>query len=304
MAGQIVVGVDGSHSAAAAVEWAADDAVRRGARLRVVHVREPWSMDYPYRSAPWLPDALTAYWRAVLAATVDWVRGYAPGLQVSATLLTGAAAERLCTEAEDADELILGGGGPGGFVGAVLGSVGRDVAWHAMAPVVVVNRSPGRRHGEIVVGYDGSPVSEAAMEYALGEAARRCARVCVLYAWSAPPFSPYATACAGGLAEAMGEVTREVRLRLAMWRERCPGVTARLRPMRGHPVTALSDASRRADLVVVGSGAHGDATGAGFGGSAGYSVGYEVLRHARCPVAVVHPRETAGSRPGGGVINR
>ncbi|MFC4533420.1 universal stress protein [Sphaerisporangium dianthi] len=290
MSGQIVVGVDGSSSAAAAVEWAADDAVRRGARLRIVHVREPWTPDYPYRAAPWFRDALPAYWRAVLAATVEWVRGYAPGLEVSTAVVTGAAAERLRTEAEDADELILGSRGLGGFAGVVLGSVGRSVAWHAAAPVVVVRRSPAVRHGEIVVGYDGSAVSEAAMDYALRQASLREARVRVLYAWRTPPFSPYATACAGGLAEAMGEVTREVRLRLEMWRRRYPGVEAGLRAVRGHPVPMLADASREADLVVVGSSRHGDASEAGISGS----VGYGVLLHARCPVAVVRPREAPG----------
>ncbi|GGK87368.1 hypothetical protein Sme01_48700 [Sphaerisporangium melleum] len=283
MAGRIVVGVDGSPSAAAAVEWAADDAKRRGARLRIVHVREPWTWDYPYRAAPWFRDALPAYWRSVLAATVEWTRRYAPGVEVSAAMVTGAAAERLAGESEDAEELILGSRGLGGFAGAVLGSVGRAVAARSAAPVVVVRRHPPVRYGEIVVGYDGSPAAEAAMGYALREAELRGARVRVLHAWSSPPFSPYATATAGGLAEALGEVTREVRLRVAVWRERFEGVQVGERAVRGHPVPVLARASRRADIVVVGSGPHGDELGAGGIGP----VRHGVLRRAHCPVAIV-----------------
>ncbi|WP_248960121.1 universal stress protein [Sphaerisporangium perillae] len=292
MAGQIVVGVDGSPSAAAAVEWAADDAMRRGARLRIVHVREPWSYDFPFKAAPRSQDSLPAYWLAVLAATVDWVHSYAPGIDVSAAMVTGSASERLRTESEEADELILGSTGLGGVAGVVLGSVGRSVAWHAVGPVVVVRRSPPTRHGEIVVGFDGSRLSEAAMEYAVQEARLRGARVRVLYAWRTPPFAPYATAHAGGVAEALVEVSQEVRRSLAVWQERHPGVRIDGCAVRGHPVPALSDASREADLVVVGSGAR-----ARRGPALRGSVGYGVLQHARCPVAVVRPRGPYAWRP-------
>ncbi|WP_405147576.1 universal stress protein [Sphaerisporangium sp. NBC_01403] len=285
MTGQIVVGIDGSPSAAAAVEWAADDAMRSGARLRIVHVWEPWSYDFPFKAAPRSQSSLPAYWTGALRSAVEWVHDHTPGVEVSSALVTGAVSERLTTESEYADELILGSKGLGGLTGLVLGSVGRSVAGHAEGPVVVVRRSAPTRNGEIVVGFDGSEASQAAMEYALRQARLRGARVQVLYAWSAPPFAPDATAYAGGVRTAAEEEAREVRRRLDPWQERYPDVRMVGSAVRGHAVPALSDASREADLVVVGSGAHG-AFGRGFTGS----VAHGVLHHARCPVAIVRPR--------------
>jgi nucleotide-binding universal stress UspA family protein len=285
MAGRIVVGVDGSPSAAAAVEWAADEATRKRARLRIVHVWEPWSYDFPFKAAPRFESSLPAYWTGALAATVDWVHDHAPGLEVSAALVTGAVSERLTTESEDADELILGSKGLGGFAGLVLGSVGRSVAGHAPGPVIVVRRFTPTRYGEIVVGFEGSELSEAALEFALQQARLREARVHVLYAWWTPPFSPHATAYAGGVQEVLAEESREVQRRLDPWQDRYPDVRMVGSAVRGHPVRALSDASREADLVVVGSRAHGF-----FASACPGSVSQGVLHHARCPVAVVRPR--------------
>jgi nucleotide-binding universal stress UspA family protein len=291
MAGQIVVGVDGSPSATAAVEWAADDAARRGSRLRIVHVWEPWSYDFPFKAAPHSQRSVPAYWEGALAAAVEWVHGHAPEVQVSAALVTGAVSERLKSESEDADELILGSKGLGGFMGLVLGSVGRSVAGHATGPVIVVRRSVPTRHGEIVVGFDGAEPSQAALDYALQQARMRGAQVHVLYAWWMPPFSPHATVYAGGAQVALEDESREVQRRLDPWQERYPDVRMVGSAVRGHPVPALSDASRDADLVVIGSRTHG-----GLGSVFTGSVGHGVLHHARCPVAIVRPRRPRTER--------
>ncbi|MEV7970068.1 universal stress protein [Sphaerisporangium sp. NPDC088356] len=291
MAGQIVVGIDGSPSAAAAVEWAADDARRRGARLRIVHVWEPWSYDFPLKAAPRSQSSLPAYWTGALEAAVDWVHDHTPGVEVSSALVTGAVSERLTTESEYADELILGSKGLGGLTGLVLGSVGRSVAGHAEGTVIVVRRSAPGRKGEIVVGFDGSEASEAALEYALQQARLRGARVHILYAWSTPPLAPDATAYAGGVREAVEEESREVQRRLDPWRQRYPDVPMVGSAVRGHAAPALSDASREADLVVVGSRAHGT-----FGHAFTGSIAHGVLHHARCPVAIVRPRRPHAER--------
>ncbi|WP_263657345.1 universal stress protein [Nonomuraea gerenzanensis] len=48
---RIVVGIDGSRAADAALDRAADDAARRGRALRIVHVREPWAGEHPFTAA-------------------------------------------------------------------------------------------------------------------------------------------------------------------------------------------------------------------------------------------------------------
>ncbi|MFC4585132.1 universal stress protein [Sphaerisporangium corydalis] len=283
MAGLIVVGVDGSPSAAAAVEWAADDALSRGARLRIVHVWEPWSYDFPLKAVPGSLGSLPAYWRGVLARAVDFVHGYAPAVETSAALVTGAVSERLTAESEDADALILGSRGASGLTGMLLGSVGRAVAGHATGPVVVVRRFAPTRHGEIVVGFDGSEPSLAALDYALQEAGARGARVRVLHAWRGRAFARRGR---DGPAE-----SREVQRRLEPWRERYPDVRMVGWAVRGNPVRALADASRSADLVVVGSRARGAFSSAVLG-----SVSHGVLRRAHCPVAIVRPRDPPAAR--------
>ncbi|MEU8383286.1 universal stress protein, partial [Streptosporangium sp. NPDC048865] len=50
MTAYVVVGVDGSPAADGAVGWAADDAVRRGCALKIVHVCEPWPGDIPLQT--------------------------------------------------------------------------------------------------------------------------------------------------------------------------------------------------------------------------------------------------------------
>ncbi|GII88046.1 universal stress protein [Sphaerisporangium siamense] len=288
MTGRIVVGIDGSPSAAAAVEWAADEAARAGAALKIVHVREPWSYQFHVRAGTPAPDSLTVYWRRVLAAAAQWVHAHRPSVPVTCALVVGAAAERLTTESEEADELILGSKGLGGLPGMVLGSVGRSVAGRAEGPVIIVRRAGPARHGAVVAGFDGSASSQAALDFALAQARARGARARVVYAWHTPPFTPYGTVYAGAAHEALAEESTRIRRLLGPWQDRYPDVAMTGTAVRGHPVPALADASRDADLVVVGSPPPGP-PGTAFAGS----VGQGVLRRARCPVAIVHPRGTA-----------
>ncbi|MFC6084575.1 universal stress protein [Sphaerisporangium aureirubrum] len=276
MTGQIVVGVDGSPSAAAAVDWAADDAGRRNARLRIVHVREPWSYDFPLRTGSGAGDGLPAYWRAALAAAADRVRARSPGLEVSVALITGAVSERLTTESADADEIVLGSEGRGGFAATVLGSVGQAVVGRASSPVVVVRRPAAATYGEIVVGFDGSAASEAALTYAIEQARLRGAHLLALHARNLPRLTVRRR-------DPLAEVAGAFRARLTPWAETNPDVSLTASAVRGHPVLALCRASRHADLLVVGTRTR--PRGSPHLGS----VAQAALRRAPCPVAVVHP---------------
>lgn len=278
MSGQIVVGVDGSRSAAAAVEWAAADAGRRKARLKIVHVREPWAYDFLLKPGLRSRDSLPTYWRAVLAATAERVRERSPGLEVSVALITGAVSERLTTESEYADEIVLGSEGRGGLTAMVLGSVGRAVTGHACSPVVVVRRFAATTYGEVVVGFDGSAASEAALAYATHQARLRGARLRALHVRTLPlaPFSRRDR-------DPVTIATAELVARLRPWADANPDVPQSHAVIRGHPVLALRRASDHADLLVVGSRTR--PRGSPHLGS----VARSVLRHAHCPVAVVHP---------------
>ncbi|MDR8412540.1 universal stress protein [Nonomuraea sp. 3-1Str] len=276
MAGRIVVGVDGSAPSTAAVEWAAVDARRRGLALRVVHVCEQWGP----------PAGSTEYCSAMLETAADRARALAPDADVSSGMLSGGVIDALVGESILAESMVLGSRGLGGFAGMVLGSVSMAVAGHAACPVVVVRRTAVVQHGQVVVGYDGSEHSQAAMEYAVEQARARNAQLHVLYAWQMPVYSPYATGYGGLIQDAYQQEVRMAAERVVPWREKNPDIRIVDDQVCEHPVSALMKAALTADLVVIGSRGLGGFVSAVLG-----SVSHGVLHHVACPVAVVRPRK-------------
>ncbi|MEU7897492.1 universal stress protein [Nonomuraea sp. NPDC049152] len=275
--GPIVVGVDGSPSAAKAVEWAAADAARRKLALRIVHVCERWG----------IPEE-TEYCEGALAAAADRARLSAPGVEVTAELLPGHVVETLLGEAAGAESIVLGSRGLGGFGGLLLGSVGLGVAGHADVPVVIL-RGPDRpQHGEIAVGFDGSEHSEAALNYALAQAVARGIRLHVVYAWQMPVTAPYAAGYDEVMARVAADASGAAREQVARRRDKLGDIEVKESTLCEHPVAALVDTSKTADLLVVGSRGMG-----GFASAVLGSVSHGVLHHAHCPVAVVRPRKEA-----------
>ncbi|WP_433427768.1 universal stress protein [Nonomuraea sp. CA-141351] len=274
MAGHIVVGVDGSAPATAAAEWAAADAQRRGLALRIVHVCQQW----PHSES-------TAYCASALDAAGGRARELTRDVRVTTELLSGDVITGLIAESESADSLVLGSRGLGGFAGMVLGSVGMAVAGHAAGPVVIVRTPSALRHDRVVVGYDGSEYSQAAMAYAVEQARARGAQLHVVSAWHMPALSPYAVAYGSLIEDLMGEEARAARERVEPWRESHPDLVITDAQPCEPPVKALVEAAQMADVVVVGSRGLG-----GFASAVLGSVSHGVLHHVTCPVAVVRPR--------------
>ncbi|MEV4805379.1 universal stress protein [Nonomuraea sp. NPDC049421] len=272
MTRQIVVGVDGSAPACAAVRWAAADAGRRGLGLRLVHVCESW------------PHSEGIEYCAALEAAADRARARAAGIEVTTDLRTGNVVEELIGQSALADSLVLGRRGLGGFAGMLLGSVSNAVAGHAVGPVVVVRGPQEVEHGRVVVGYDGSEPAWAAMEYAVEQARSRRAELHVVTAWQVPVFSPYAIGYSNLVEEIVQEEPRAARALAEPWRTGNPDLVVTDEQPCDHPATALVRAAKTADLVVVGSRGLG-----GFASAVLGSVSHAVLHHADCPVAVVHP---------------
>jgi nucleotide-binding universal stress UspA family protein len=282
MNGHVVVGADGSPPALAAVRWAADDAVRRDRRLRIVHVTEPWVFDQPFTTPPGFQESLSEHSRAVLAEATRTAHERVPGLQVETAALTGNVRKELLKEARDAEELVVGTRGLGGFMGLVLGSISMGVAGHADCPVVVATHTEETVHGEIAVGHDGSPESEAALEYAFEEANLRGARLRAVYAWQLTAFLPLFASYTPDLERVYDMGKRAAQEQLLPWRDKYPQVDVYDSVVRAHPVEALSEASSKADLLVVGSRGR-----SGLGSAMLGSVSHGVLHHAYSPVAVV-----------------
>ncbi|WP_345711713.1 universal stress protein, partial [Kineococcus glutinatus] len=197
----IVVGVDGSWQADRALEWAAEDARRRGADLRLVAaVRAPVS---PATSAAFTAgnvlDAAREAAQACLDAAVERAGDLAPASHVSGEVRSGAAAAVLQQESQYADLVVTGSRGHGSLAGLVLGSVSVAVAGAAHCPVVVVRPDRRPEHadddltpfswataGRVVVGIDGSEGAARALGFAAGHAARAGLGLTIVAAQPAP----------------------------------------------------------------------------------------------------------------------
>ena len=143
--GLIVVGVDGSKSAQAALEFALEEAARWSAHVRAVtafHPPEYWPVVYgmaggmvvPPTTAELADDAE----RTARQALVDATGATARTVPVDVRVVPGSAGQVLLDQAADADLLVVGHRGRGGIASACLGSVGLQCVLHAACPVVVV----------------------------------------------------------------------------------------------------------------------------------------------------------------------
>ena len=137
----IAVGVDGSEGAAAALRWAAAEARLRGARLRVVHA---WNVPtIAYAGGGFVPpasfeDDLGQAAETGLETWLDAAKPDLEGIEVERRVTEGHAATVLTEAAADADLLVVGSRGLGGFSELLLGSVSHQVAQRAHCPVVII----------------------------------------------------------------------------------------------------------------------------------------------------------------------
>ncbi|MFC4015417.1 universal stress protein [Nonomuraea purpurea] len=276
----IVVGTDDSLDADAAIAWAAADAVRKGLRLELVHVIERGSYDLPRCPLPGLLETLGEAATRMLEEKYQAVTTRWPGIEVATEVKTGSAVAQLRAQAEPAAELVVGSRGRGGFASALLGSVSLGVAGHAHGTVVVV-RSVAAERGQIVVGVDESDSSTPALAHAFAEASLRRVPLRAVYAYAVPIH-----AVSLDLDRLQRTQYEFVRDRLAPWRAEYPEVNVIEDITSVHPVAALAEASKDADLVVVGNRGHSAVASAVLG-----SVSHGVLHHADCPVAVVRRHE-------------
>lgn len=137
----IVVGVDGSESSRRGLRFALDEARLRGSSVRVVGVWHVPVAAYGGAMAPpdpGLVSELEPQMSRVLERVLEDAGDDAAGLEVETVVREGAPVGVLLEEAQDADLLVVGSRGLGGFRGLLLGSVGQQCAHHSPCPVVIV----------------------------------------------------------------------------------------------------------------------------------------------------------------------
>jgi len=280
----IVVGVDGSQGALAALDWSVREAVDRGRRLRIIHAFIWPLFDHvslgPLPSGP-PSSGLRAAAQEVIDEAVRRASTIAPGLIVEAMIHSGAAGPVLLAEAENAELVVVGSRGLGGFASLLLGSVSSQLATRSPCSVIVT-RGPEAGHSgpdgdRVVVGVDAH--STSAVEFALTEASRLSLSLTML---SCVPPEP-ALVGVPLVDQAVLDAQNELLTRTAdEWQPKFPDVQISAELVRATPGHALVEASRTARLVVVGAGGSGRIRGLHLG-----SVSQQVLHHASSPVAVV-----------------
>jgi nucleotide-binding universal stress UspA family protein len=139
----IVVGVDGSDGGAAALEFAAREAALRNVPLRIVSAWEVPAAVYGAGFTPQMDastlEAFGARAQQVADDASTKVKELQPSLQVEALAVAGQPADVLLEQAPDAELIVVGRRGLGGFKTLLLGSVSQQVVHYATCPVVVVN---------------------------------------------------------------------------------------------------------------------------------------------------------------------
>ncbi|AZQ39457.1 universal stress protein [Streptomyces cyaneochromogenes] len=292
MSHPVLAGIDSSERSLAAADWAAREALSRGVPLRLVHASPLLPGDaVPVQAA----DTLHRMGERMLQRAIADLGARYPDLRARGEQTDNAPAMALLAAARGAGLLVVGARGAGGFDGLAVGSVALRVVAEAACPVVLV---PERLVGgfgdgtgvadgaaQVVVGFDAHrPVGEVA-DFAFSAAEERGARLRVVQAWALP---------AEAVAPQKLFVTEEDR---ATWedqevlqlsdalrtrQDKYPQVTTRADVVLLHPAEALLNASRGADLLVVGRRTDPQAPEGRLG-----PVTHAVLHHTRCPVAVV-----------------
>jgi len=283
----ILVGADGTDHSKAAVRWAAREAQRRVRPLRVTYVYDWDSREARYDTRCNDPEFIRKRAEGIAATAAYEARKVAPHLEVDADPVIGHhPAARLLAEAAEAELVVLGSRGHGGFAGLLLGSVSQRVATHAPGPVVVVRGRGDAAEGPVVAGVDDSCVADLVLETAFAQASAHGCTLVVVRSYL-PELPLWLSNVRAGDVDTPGQDAAErARLeeQLAPWRDKFPGVPVDVVLTHEGAAGALVEASKHARLVVVGSRGHGVIAGALIG-----SAGLQLLHHAECPVYIARP---------------
>ena len=185
----VVVAVDGSEASKNAVRWAANTAVKRGIPLRIASSYTMPQFLYAEGMVP--PKELFDDLQAETLEKIEDARAeahkVAPDLKIGHTVAEGSPIDMLLEMSKDVTMIVMGSRGMGGLSGMVMGSVSASVVSHASCPVVVVREdnhvTESTKYGPVVIGVDGSEVSQKATDYAFKEADARGAELIAVHTW-------------------------------------------------------------------------------------------------------------------------
>jgi len=247
--------------AALALDWAVREVAARGSSLRISSTEAtPAGLHH---------DRVDGLHEQRLARLLRELHDEHPNLVVDMTATHGDPRRALIEDARDADLLVLAAANEESAEAVLLESLAKKAVRRSPCPVVIVRGSHTTPVRRIVVGVDGSSAAAAAIEWACAETNLHRADLLVIHTGERD-ISRAESGCVLDLAvnECRERTTAQVRGAL----------------VEGSPIAALIEASRTADIVVIGSRGRSGFKTALFG-----SVALSVAEGAHCPVAVTHP---------------
>ncbi|MEV4611579.1 universal stress protein [Kitasatospora sp. NPDC049258] len=275
----VITGVDGSEASLAAADWAAREALLRDRPLRVLH------------ALPLMPHLLPSWCAQPRPAGADLLHDVRhvlavrhPQLAVRTEEVHDAVTSALVAAGEDAELLVLGARGSGGFPELRVGATALHIAARVGCPTVLVPLEPlgPQPREQVVIGVDARRPAEAAIEFAFEAARRYGLPLRAVDAGAAPPTE--------GTGSGRGGESALLARVLQPWQAIHPEVQVVADIEGAGPGRVLVEASAKARLLVLG---RRPTDRAGVLGP----VAHAVLHHADCPVAVV-PAAWDQPRPG------
>ena len=285
--GRVAVGVDGSPSALAAAMWAAEEAALRGSGLYLVHATDT---DASARLlVPSEIDRSRRTGREALDRTADAVAARHPDLPLVKELSGASPADSLRHTAALSGTIVVGHRGLGGFSSLMLGSVGLRVAATATTPLVVVRGPAEAAVSGVVLTAVRDDTDLGCARAAAREALLRRVPLRLLHVWNTAPRPGARVSLRNGPRGNAQEHVRALTVVAERLRDEFPELTIDTEGEKNLSVPgALVEASRHADLVVVG--------GRWAPGYLGPTLGrttLTLLQHAHCPVELI-PRHGPG----------
>lgn len=185
----VIVALDGATADGPVLDWAADEAARLGAPLRLVTAVDPGIQLTPYDAissgSPSLTEQLDADAHRLLEAAATRARSRHAGLDIAISAPWGSAAAAIIGLSVGARLVVVGAPARSRLDRMLLGSVALPVVAHAPCPVAVVPADTVvAEPAHIVVGVDGSERSGRALELAMDMAEGTDARVTCIIAWN------------------------------------------------------------------------------------------------------------------------
>ncbi len=272
MKNSIVVGYDGSAQSRTALEWAVAQAMLEHRTLHLVHC---WI--WPLFTDDLGPvegvadSGLRHAAEAIVAEGEAEARRLAPELDLKASLISGVSSAILDRMSRNAHLVVVGSRGLGGFMGLLVGSVSLKLANTASCPVVVVRQQTDAT-GSVLIGLDGSPKSDTALDDAIALAALWKAPLKLMHVRDDIRLFGRNHSYPGSDVRAM-QILAAAALRV---RAAAPGVEIESVLVTGHSVAGtILEAAESARIVVVGETGQGN-----FMGAVG-STAQAILHHAK-----------------------